>query len=108
MYYRLQWSINSEKCTLPELRHSLYSEMVEFSRQTVRDLTAYLFDHAGDGNIHVNVMEDLKDQKHWAAVEEASERIVMRLWNSKAHAQASMASAKADSCRLNMAIVSPS
>jgi len=57
---------------------SRYSEMVEFSRQTVRDLTAYLFGHAGDGNIHVHVMDDPKDPQRWAKVEEANRRIVMK------------------------------
>ena len=57
---------------------SRYSEMVEFSKKEVRDLTAYLFGHAGDGNIHVHVMDDPQDEKRWARVEEASRNIVMR------------------------------
>ena len=57
---------------------SRYSEMVEFSKQEVRDLTAYLFGHAGDGNIHVHVMDDPQDAKRWARVEEASRSIVMK------------------------------
>jgi D-lactate dehydrogenase (cytochrome) len=57
---------------------SLYSEMVEFSKKEVGDLTAYLFGHAGDGNIHVHVMDDPQDEKRWARVEEASQNIVMK------------------------------
>ncbi len=57
---------------------SRYSEMVEFSKKEVRDLTAYLFGHAGDGNIHVHVMDDPQDEKRWARVEEASRNIVMK------------------------------
>ncbi len=57
---------------------SRYSEMVEFSKHEVRDLTAYLFGHAGDGNIHVHVMDDPQDKKRWARVEEASRSIVMK------------------------------
>jgi D-lactate dehydrogenase (cytochrome) len=57
---------------------SRYSEMVEFSKQEVRDLTAYLFGHAGDGNIHVHVMDNPRDAKRWARVEEASRSIVMK------------------------------
>lgn len=57
---------------------SRYSEMVDFSKNEVRDLTAYLFGHAGDGNIHVHVMDDPQDAKRWARVEEASRNIVMK------------------------------
>ncbi|HRS83777.1 MAG TPA: FAD-binding oxidoreductase [Smithellaceae bacterium] len=57
---------------------SRYSEMVDFSKNEVRDLTAYLFGHAGDGNIHVHVMDDPQDAQRWARVEEASRSIVMK------------------------------
>ncbi|HQN66474.1 MAG TPA: FAD-binding oxidoreductase [Smithellaceae bacterium] len=57
---------------------SRYSEMVDFSKNEVRDLTAYLFGHAGDGNIHVHVMDDPQDAKRWARVEEATRSIVMK------------------------------
>ena len=57
---------------------SRYSEMVEFSKKEVRDLTAYLFGHAGDGNIHVLVMDDTQDKKRWTRVEESSRNIVMK------------------------------
>jgi len=57
---------------------SRYSEMVDFSKNKVRDLTAYLFGHAGDGNIHVHVMDDPQDAKRWARVEEATRSIVMK------------------------------
>lgn len=57
---------------------SRYSEMVDFSKNEVRDLTAYLFGHAGDGNIHVHVMDDPQDAKRWARVEAATRSIVMK------------------------------
>jgi len=57
---------------------SRYSEMVEFSKEVVRDLTGYLFGHAGDGNIHVHVMDDPRDPQRWSRVEEASRSIVMK------------------------------
>ena len=57
---------------------SRYSEMVDFSKNEVRDLTAYLFGHAGDGNIHVHVMGDPQDAKRWARVEKATHSIVMK------------------------------
>lgn len=57
---------------------SHYSEMVEFSKHEVRDLTAYLFGHAGDGNIHVHVMDNPQDKTRWARVQEANGNIVMK------------------------------
>ena len=57
---------------------SRYSDMVDFSKSAVSHLTAYLFGHAGDGNIHVHVMDDPKDPERWARVEEASNQIVMK------------------------------
>ncbi|MBN1663633.1 MAG: FAD-binding oxidoreductase [Deltaproteobacteria bacterium] len=57
---------------------SRYSEMVAFCRREVGDLTAYLFGHAGDGNIHVHVVDDPQDKKRWARVEESGNNIVMK------------------------------
>jgi D-lactate dehydrogenase (cytochrome) len=57
---------------------SRYSAMVEFSKNEIRDLTGYLFGHAGDGNIHVHVMDDPQDPRRWARVEEASRNIVAK------------------------------
>ncbi|MBP7764868.1 MAG: FAD-binding oxidoreductase [Syntrophaceae bacterium] len=55
---------------------SRYSDMVEFCREEIRDLTGYLFGHAGDGNIHVHVMDEPQNPQRWARVEEATSRIV--------------------------------
>ncbi len=55
---------------------SCYSEMVAFIRQEVSDLLAYVFGHAGDGNIHVIVMDLPADKRRWGRVEEANRRIV--------------------------------
>ncbi len=41
---------------------SCYSDMVAFIKQEVRDLLAYVFGHAGDGNIHVIVMDVARRQ----------------------------------------------
>jgi D-lactate dehydrogenase (cytochrome) len=57
---------------------SKYSEMVEFCKKEVRELKAYLFGHAGDGNIHVHVMDDPQDRKRWTRVEEAGVAIVLQ------------------------------
>jgi D-lactate dehydrogenase (cytochrome) len=55
---------------------SRYSEMATFVKQEVGDLLAYVFGHAGDGNIHVIVMDMPSDSRRWTRVEEASRRIV--------------------------------
>lgn len=55
---------------------SRYSGLVVFIKETVVDLTAYVFGHAGDGNIHVVVMDNPDDETRWAHVEEAHRRIV--------------------------------
>jgi D-lactate dehydrogenase (cytochrome) len=55
---------------------SHYSEMVGYIKQEVGDLLAYVFGHAGDGNIHVIVMDKPADGSRWARVEAAHHRIV--------------------------------
>ena len=55
---------------------SRYSDMVEFVKHEVGDLAAYVFGHAGDGNIHVIIMDTPSDSSRWARVEEANRRIV--------------------------------
>jgi len=57
---------------------SRYSDMVAFIKREVRDLLAYAFGHAGDGNIHVIVMDVPADSRRWARVEEAHHSIVMK------------------------------
>lgn len=55
---------------------SYYSEMVAFIKQEVQDLLAYVFGHAGDGNIHVIAMDLPSDSCRWIRVEKAHQRIV--------------------------------
>jgi D-lactate dehydrogenase (cytochrome) len=50
--------------------------MVMFIRQEVSGLLAYVFGHAGDGNIHVIVMDNPSDGRRWTKVEKANQRIV--------------------------------
>jgi len=57
---------------------SRYSEMVAFVKEEVSDLTAYLFGHAGDGNIHVVVMDRPGDEARWRRVQEANRRVVLK------------------------------
>jgi D-lactate dehydrogenase (cytochrome) len=55
---------------------SRYSDMAAFIKREVSDLLAYVFGHAGDGNIHVIVMDVPSDSRRWARVEGAHQRIV--------------------------------
>jgi D-lactate dehydrogenase (cytochrome) len=55
---------------------SRYSDMVAFIKREVGDLLAYVFGHAGDGNIHVIIMDVPSDSRRWTKVEEANNRIV--------------------------------
>ncbi|MCX5810394.1 MAG: FAD-binding oxidoreductase [Proteobacteria bacterium] len=57
---------------------SRYSEIVTFAREEVKDLVAYVFGHAGDGNVHVVVMDNPEDKGRWARVEEANRKIVLK------------------------------
>jgi D-lactate dehydrogenase (cytochrome) len=55
---------------------SRYTEMVAFAKEAVRHLPAYVFGHAGDGNLHVVVMDNPHDRDRWALVEQANHRVV--------------------------------
>ncbi|RLA83775.1 MAG: 2-hydroxy-acid oxidase [Deltaproteobacteria bacterium] len=57
---------------------SRYSDMVAFIKQAVADLNAYIFGHAGDGNIHVVIMDDPGDERRWEQVQRANEKIVLK------------------------------
>jgi D-lactate dehydrogenase (cytochrome) len=55
---------------------SRYSDMVAFIKREVKPLLAYVFGHAGDGNIHVIIMDKPSDKGRWARVEDTNRRIV--------------------------------
>ena len=57
---------------------SCYSQMVSFIKDEVTDIRAYVFGHAGDGNIHVVVMDDPRNKQRWARIEKANQRIVLQ------------------------------
>ncbi|MCX5817290.1 MAG: FAD-binding oxidoreductase [Proteobacteria bacterium] len=57
---------------------SRYSEIVAFAKEEVKDLVAYVFGHAGDGNVHIVVMDNPEDKRRWARVEEANRKIVLK------------------------------
>jgi D-lactate dehydrogenase (cytochrome) len=55
---------------------SRYSDMAAFIKREVSELLAYVFGHAGDGNIHVIIVDDPADRMRWTRVEEINCRIV--------------------------------
>lgn len=57
---------------------SCYSGMVGYIKEEVKTLLAYVFGHAGDGNIHVVVMDNPHDRERWGCVEEANRNIVYK------------------------------
>ncbi len=57
---------------------SRYSDMVTFIKEAVQNLTAYVFGHAGDGNIHVAIMDNPQDENRWARVKEANQKIIQK------------------------------
>lgn len=57
---------------------SRYSEIVAFAKKEVKNLTAYVFGHAGDGNIHIVIMDNPGDSKKWSVIEKANRNIVLK------------------------------
>jgi D-lactate dehydrogenase (cytochrome) len=57
---------------------SRYSDMVAFIGEEIRGFTAYVFGHAGDGNIHVVVMDDHHDPDRWRRVQDLNRRVVLQ------------------------------
>ena len=57
---------------------SHFSEMAGFIKNEVQDLHAYVFGHAGDGNIHVVVMDDPQNKERWSRVAEANRQVVLK------------------------------
>ncbi len=57
---------------------SRYTEMAAYAREAVQGLSAYVFGHAGDGNVHVVVMDDPANRSRWALVEKANRLVVRR------------------------------
>jgi len=58
---------------------SRYSDMVSVIKEEIRELSsAFVFGHAGDGNVHVVIMDDPSDPMRWGKVEEVNRRIVDR------------------------------
>ena len=59
---------------------SRYPEMILFSQHLVdkKGAIGYVFGHAGDGNLHVVMEGDPKDEEEWAALEDINHQIVTR------------------------------
>ncbi|MGD8738975.1 MAG: FAD-binding oxidoreductase [Desulfobacterales bacterium] len=59
---------------------SRYSKMISYSQKLIDEKNAvgYVFGHAGDGNLHVVLAGDPKNEKEWANLEEINDQIVTR------------------------------
>jgi D-lactate dehydrogenase (cytochrome) len=57
---------------------SKYPDMVEWARKIVekRGLKGYAFGHAGSGNLHLEILGVLEEERQWQKVQEAGEEIV--------------------------------
>jgi D-lactate dehydrogenase (cytochrome) len=57
---------------------SKLGEMVQFSREALlrMGVKGYIFGHAGDGNIHLNLIGDSDDKLQWGLVQKVNEEVV--------------------------------
>ena len=57
-----------------------YPEMIAFAREERQKagVAAYIFSHAGDGNLHVAFEGRKGDEKEWALIERMNERVVSK------------------------------
>ncbi len=59
---------------------SSYPEMILFSQDLLdkKGAIGYVFGHAGDGNLHVVLVGNLKDRREWDVLEEVNREIVIQ------------------------------
>jgi D-lactate dehydrogenase (cytochrome) len=57
-----------------------YPEMIAFARQESENtgLPAYIFSHAGDGNIHLVLMWKTGDEREWVVIDQANNHVVSK------------------------------
>jgi D-lactate dehydrogenase (cytochrome) len=57
-----------------------YPEMISLAQEEKerRDLPAYIFSHAGDGNLHLKLMGRRGDEMEWAVIGQMNQRIVLK------------------------------
>jgi len=57
-----------------------YPEMIADARQalTASGLSGYIFSHAGDGNIHINVIGRKDNSAQWAQVDQLTDQLVQK------------------------------
>jgi len=57
-----------------------YPEMIAQAREELRStgLTGYMFSHAGDGNLHLNLAGKKGDRTQWQAIDGVVQRMVIR------------------------------
>jgi len=57
---------------------SKYPDIVMFAKDATKDVTGYIFGHAGDGNIHAVLVADKDNSSEWGKLEVANEKIVKK------------------------------
>lgn len=57
---------------------SKYPEIVEFAKDAIKDITGYIFGHAGDGNLHAVLVANKEDPQEWNKILEANDKIVAK------------------------------
>jgi len=59
---------------------SKFPQLLMFARKITHglDIPAYIFSHAGNGNIHVALMGKKGDNKEWSLIQEINERLVKK------------------------------
>ena len=57
-----------------------YSELIETINAEIADtlLTTYYISHAGNGNVHLNILCQKSDRAHWQMIEEIVDRLVAK------------------------------
>ncbi len=56
---------------------SQFSRMVQFTKEALRDFNAYILGHAGDGNVHVAILEDPNNKERWNRISDACRQVVL-------------------------------
>jgi D-lactate dehydrogenase (cytochrome) len=59
---------------------SAYPEIIALAREEIKksEITAYIFSHAGDGNLHLKFAGRKGDKEEWQAIDEINHRIISK------------------------------
>ena len=57
---------------------SKYPIIVEYAKEAIKDVTGYIFGHAGDGNLHAVLVADKNNKTEWQKIIDANDKIVAK------------------------------